>query len=100
MKLSEYIQVYTVDVVKLAKKLGIHQLNIWRLVRGYTKGKGLRLKLAFEIEKETQGIVTCKDLYDEFCLTEYDYKKTKKNKKKNNSDTDGERPKEITVQAI
>lgn len=97
MKLSEYIQVYSIDVVKLAKKLGIHQLNIWRLVRGYTKGKGLRLKLAVEIERETQGIVSYKDLYEEFCLAEYNYKKPKKNKKKNSPEANSEGPKEIAM---
>lgn len=100
MKLSEYINLHNVDVVKLAKKLGIHQLNIWKLVRGYTKGKGLRLKLAHEIERETQGMVTCKDLYEEFCLAKYNYEKPKKNKKKNNTHAESEGPKEIAMQTI
>ena len=62
MKLSEYLIKYNMTKTKLCKDADILPQTLYHIFRG----RGVQLKTAVGIEKATRGMVTCKDLYDEF----------------------------------
>lgn len=67
MKLKDYLDKNMIIHAKFAEKLNISPSHLCQITRGK---HNICLDIAMKIEKTTQGKVTCKDLYEDWLLTQ------------------------------